>query len=140
MAANPTKKHKHGNRSIEVCHWNLRAKKWEYKVTEIQALVDEMKPDFCFISEANLAANTPEYLTNIMGYDLICPKSHKSEKFSRFVLLAKEGAQYTVDLKRISNEIASIWINVGGKRTQSFPCGQSIQGADSTKLPSSEQS
>ena len=45
-----------GKNSIQVLHWNLGARLWQNKVTEIQALVDELSPEHCFITEANLQA------------------------------------------------------------------------------------
>ena len=93
-----------GNRAIDVCHWNLGAKKWQNKLHEIQALVDELCPDYCYISEANLSAGLPDHLTNILGYDIITPQSHNTELFSRIVLLAKEGANFTVETNRMSSQ------------------------------------
>ena len=70
--------------------------------------MDEIKPDYCFISKANMAAGLPDYQTCIQVYEIITPKSHISEGFSRLVLLAREGSQFTVDKHRMHSEIASI--------------------------------
>ena len=112
-----------GKKSVEIVHWNLGSRKWQNKVAEVQALVDEMKPDYCFISEANLAANLPDYQTNILGYEMITPKSHKIYDFSRLVLLSKEGSKFKVEQNRMSPEIASIWISIGGKGKNSTLIG-----------------
>ena len=104
-----------GQKSFEVMHWNLGAKKWQNKIEEIQALVDEFKPDFCFFSEANLAANLPDYEINIQGYEINTPKSHINLNFSRLVLLSKEGAKFKIEWNRMNTEVASIWISIGGR-------------------------
>ena len=69
-------KNGNGKKSIEVLHCNLGARKWQNKLDEIQSLVDELKPDYLFVSEANLAAFLPVYQMNIEGYNLTTPKSH----------------------------------------------------------------
>ena len=119
------KKIKNGNgkKSVVVIHWNLGAKKWQNKTTEIQALVDEMKPDYCYITEANLAAGLPDYETCIQGYDLNTPLSHDKYKFSRIVLLSREGLKFKVETTRMTADIASIWISVGGKGSKSVLIG-----------------
>ena len=115
--------HANGKRAVDIIHWNLGAKKWENKTTEILALIDKFNPDFCFFSEANLSSGLEDYLTVIPGYDLITSKSHSTVGYSRLVLLAKEGAQFTVDQNRMSEEVTSIWIKVGGRGPNSTLIG-----------------
>ena len=51
----------HGNRTqcFRVIHWNLGSKHWTKKLVEIEGLLNEKKPELCFITEANLWVNTP---------------------------------------------------------------------------------
>ena len=110
--------------SLSILHWNLGARLWHNKVTEIQALVDEHSPDHCFISEANLQAGLPDYETNIEGYLITTPVSHEVHNMSRIVLLSKLEAQFTVERRRMNSEIASIWIKIGGKGARTtLVCG-----------------
>ena len=74
-----------GNGKKSVIHWNLGANKWHNKVAKIQAIVDKLNPDFCFVTKAILAANLPIYQTNILVYEMTTPKSHEMYKFSRIV-------------------------------------------------------
>ena len=86
---------------------------------EIQALVDEFNPDFCFLSEANIETNLSEYEMNIQGYNINTPKSHLSFNLSRFVLLSREGINFKVEWKRMNDHVASICISIGGKGRKS---------------------
>ena len=104
-------------------HWNLGARKWQNKLAETQALVNEYKPDFCFLSEANIATNLPVHQTIIHGYTLHTPKSHTNYNLSRLVLLAKEGIKFKIEWNRMCPEVASIWISVGGKGRKSTLIG-----------------
>ena len=59
----------------------------------------------------------------IPGYELIHTKSLESVGLSRLILLIKDGTQYTVDWQRMSTEISSIWIKVGGRGTNTTMIG-----------------
>ena len=112
-----------GQKCVEIMHWNLGARKWQNKLDEIQALVDEFKPDFCFLSEANLSTNLSPQQTNIQGYEINTPKSHLNFNLSRLVLLSKEGLKFKVEWNRMNAEVASIWISSGGKGRKSTLIG-----------------
>ena len=112
-----------GKNSISISHWNLGSRKWVNKTPEIMALMDEMNPDFCFLSEANLQTGQQDYMYHIPGYKIITPISNDTMGFSRLVLLAKCGAKFTVDRKKMSEEVSSIWIRVGGRGKNSTLIG-----------------
>ena len=86
-----------GGKCINVMHWNLGPRYWEKKRDEIQLLVDQHSPDYLYISEANLFQDTPEHQTLIEGYKLVTAKTMSKLKFSRIVLLVKEGMNFTVE-------------------------------------------
>ena len=109
--------------SIRVMHWNLGSRHWDKKLEDIQHLVDQQKPDYVFISEANFFHDTPENKTNIDGYDMIVAKTLEKLKFSRIILLAKHEMQYTVESSRMEDTISSIWIKTGGKGRKSLLIG-----------------
>ena len=79
-----------GKKCISVMYWNLGPSFWDKKREEVQLLADSHNPDYLFISEANLFADTPEDLTDIEGYELIMSKTMSKWKFSRIVLLVKD--------------------------------------------------
>ena len=104
------KKAYNGNigKCVNIMHWNLGSRFWEKKREDIQHLVDQHKPDYLFISEANLFHDTPEHQREIEGYSMTLAKTMTSLKFSRIVLLCKEGAHFTVEHERMSCEMSSI--------------------------------
>ena len=110
--------------SISILHWNLGNKNWENKILEVQAMVDELTPDVCFISEANLFNDKPDHLCMIEGYNLTKAKTTISLGYSRLVLLTKIGLVYTLEDKRMEEGISSIWLKVGGRgRKAVLICG-----------------
>ena len=68
-----------------VVHWNIGGRKWENKMSKILALLENFNPDFCFISEANISAN-------LCDHEALIP-----------------------DWQRMTPEVVSIWIKVGGR-------------------------
>ena len=112
-----------GKKCISVMHWNLGPSFWDQKREEVQLLADSHNPDYLFISEANLFADTPEDLTDIEGYELIMSKTMSKWKFSRIVLLVKEGMNFSVEYQRMEEDFSSIWIKVGGRGRTSLLIG-----------------
>ena len=106
-----------------IMHWNLGSRFWDKKRDDIQLLVDQYKPDYLFISEANLFHDTPEHLIEVEGYNLVQAKTMSLYKFSRIVLLCREGTQYSVELNRMEEQVSSIWITLGGKGRKSLLVG-----------------
>ena len=106
-----------GNRrsNISVMHWNLGPRNWNNKREDIQLLVDQQKPDFLYVSEANLYNHIPEHERDIEGYSLICAKTTSRLGYSRIVLLCKDGIQYKVQNDLMQDDISSIWVHVGGR-------------------------
>ena len=64
-----------GNRvnNMKIVHWNLGSRRWENKTDDIEALINEMEVDMCFISEANLWSEVPDHERHIPGFHLIYP-------------------------------------------------------------------
>ena len=108
-------KAKNGNisKNMSLLHWNLGNRKWENKVEDVQALVDDFNPDICFISEVNLFNEKPDYMCSIEGYKLTKAKTTVGLGYSRIVMLMKNGLHYTLEEARMEEEISTIWIRVG---------------------------
>ena len=85
---------------------------WSRKTDEIQGLVDELKPQICFISEANLFGGLAPHLSQIEGYDLITTKSMESKKYSRLVLLIESGVKVELQEQWMDDTVASIWLKL----------------------------
>ncbi len=58
-----------------------------------------------------------------MVITLILAKTMTSLKYSRIVLLCKTGLQYKIELDRMSEDISSIWLKVGGRGRKSLLIG-----------------
>ena len=77
-------------------------------------MVDDLKPDILFISEANLFEYTPEYETNIVGYNLIKPKTSKNPNLlhSRIVALVRDEINFKVMTNIMEDDTAAIWLKI----------------------------
>ena len=108
------------NNTVSIYHWNLGSRSWSRKLEDIQAAVDDLNPDYMFISESNLWEQEADYCTQIMGYDIIKPKTCNTanNKISRIILLAKKGLQYQTIPQLMDEEITSIWFKTGNGRSK----------------------
>ena len=117
---------RNGNRStaanLKVIHWNAGSRLWENKVTEIEALMLQMKPDLCFISEANLWDTTDDMDKNIPNYKLLLPNTMSNLKHARIILLVKSEL-IVHQLKYTNDEAAVIWVKIGDTRKNSLIVG-----------------
>ena len=116
-------------KGVQIMHWNLGSRFWDKKRMDIQHLADQYSPDYLYISEANLFHDTPDHLREIEGYKMALARTMESLKFSRIVLLCKEGAQYTVETNLMSKEMSSIWVKLSGKGRKTLLLGGGIQGS-----------
>ena len=112
-----------GKNCVSLMHWNLGSKLWENKHDKIQLLVDQLSPDFLYISEANLMKNTPNHLIDIEGYEMTVADTMEHLQYSRIVLLSKVGQIFTVEHDRMNNDISSIWIKIGSRGKRSLRIG-----------------
>ena len=60
---------------IKIIHWNVGARLWCNKITDIEALLLQEKPQLCFISEANLWDQVDMEDRQIPGYSIILPNT-----------------------------------------------------------------
>ena len=79
----------------------------------MEMLLLEKAPDLAFITEANLLEMVPEYSRHINGYSLILPKTMAHLKYSRIVLLVRNGVEVEVLNNCMEPDISAIWIKVG---------------------------
>ena len=105
-----------GNREIrniiKITHWNMGSKKWEKKLTEVDALILEKSPDLLFLSEANLYKSLPENLRQVEGYSLHLPLTMNKHHYSRIVLLVKNGVTVKIHPELMHEDLAVIWCSV----------------------------
>ena len=104
-----------GRNSVIIAHWNLGPRFWKNKVEEIQWMVDELKPDIAYISEANLWETDNDHEIQIEGYRIEHPLTRKKYGISRLVALIRENLQYKIAEEIMDDDITSIWIILGGR-------------------------
>ena len=112
---NKRQKIKNGNRidQFKIVHWNLGSRKWNKKLDEIELLCTEQRPDLCFISEANLWEGLDSHEYEIPGHQIILPNTMATNKHARIVLLVRDGIEVLKLNQYMSNDIATIWVQVG---------------------------
>ena len=118
--ANKLQRIKNGNRNtgIKIIHWNLGAKRWENKRDEIELLLAEMKPELCYITEANLHKGLEDHETNIPDHYLVYPNTMNKLGYARIMLIVKNGVTVQKLDKLMSNNVSTIWVKLGtGKKT-----------------------
>ena len=77
-----------GNKgTIKIVHWNLGARKWKNKLEDFELLLEEHRPDLCFVSEANLWEDHAPQERELVGHRLILPNTMRKLKHSRIVLI-----------------------------------------------------
>ena len=103
---------------VKLAHWNMGNKLWQNKRTDIEAVLLEKSPDLLYISEANLFDTVPEWERFITGYTLHLPLTMGKHKYSRLVLLVKEGVDVEVQNNMMHEDLAMIWVSVksGGRK------------------------
>ena len=116
-----------GNRSmnlqLKVLHWNLGARKWHNKLDDIQILLNDCKPDLCYISEANLWDGLEPHQMELENYKLVLPLTMNSQKHARLVLLVKETLTVTRLDQFMDDKSATIWVRVGNEGRNSIRVG-----------------
>ena len=114
-----------GNRlnQLKIVHWNLGARQWRNKQTDIEVLLTDYKPDICFITEANLWDDHEEHEKVIQGHYMILPNTMKKMKHARIVCLVREGLIVTKLNEFMDDMTATIWISVGSNKKKALRIG-----------------
>ena len=99
---------------MKIVHWNLGARLWKNKQDDIELLLENYKPDLCFITEANLWDDHSPEERAIVGHKLILANTMKKLKHSRIVLLVRDEVNVTVLNQFMDETAATIWVQVGG--------------------------
>ena len=109
--------------TLKIIHWNLGSKKWNRKLTEIGNLLDEQKPDLCYVSEANLWEGLESYEREIPGHYLVLPNTMEFTKHARLVLIVKEGVEVVKLNQYMDRDISTIWVKIGKSGRKSLRIG-----------------
>ena len=108
---------------IKIIHWNAGGRKWENKLVEVEALLQEKNPEICFISEANLWADLPTEDRNIEGYNLLLPNTMSSLLHARIVLLVRTDVKVHILREHMDQDTAAIWLKIGDTKRNSLIIG-----------------
>ena len=102
---------------------------WIRKIEEIENTINDFSPDIFLISEANIFDKDLEHETRIEGYNIVHTKSIVTMKYSRLVMLVKDGLNIKIVEDLMDTEVASIWIKVNKQGARSLFLGGHIQRA-----------
>ena len=125
---NSTVKQYNGNiktNNLKIMQCNLGNKNWSNKITEIQTIINELNPDICFVTEANLHNSTPNEDRIIPGYKLEYPltRENPSLEYSRIIAIIKENITVQVLKEHMSTDISSIWLKIVKKGPKKLVIG-----------------
>ena len=105
-------------KNIKVIHWNLGARLWQNKLVDIEALINEFKPDLLFVTEANLWNNLPEQDRQVPGHTLYLPLTMNSLGYARIVLVARTEIDLNILNQHMDDQGATIWVQIGKGRNK----------------------
>ena len=101
---------------LKIIQWNGGSRLWENKVTELESLVMELKPDICIITEANLWSGVEDCDSEIPGYYKILPNTITSLLYARIVCLVRDDLNVHMMKEHMSPDTATVWLRVGSGR------------------------
>ena len=90
---------------------------------DVQLLLDELKPDLCFLSEANLWEGLEPHQLELQGHRLVFPNTMTSQHHARIVLAVKETLTVTKLDQYMDDHTATIWVRVGDEGKNSLRIG-----------------
>ena len=102
---------------MKAIHWNAGSCLWQNKLTVIEALLLQKRPDVCFISEANLWDQVTEHDRDIPGYFMFLPNTFKLLKHAGIVCLVRENLNAHVMRKHMDSYTATIWLKLGSGKS-----------------------
>ena len=108
---------------LKIIHWNGGSKLWEKKLIELEALLQETKPDICIISETNLWNTLPEVERGLPEYRLLLPRTMTELGHARLVALVKVNLPIKLMDEYMDKDTACVWMKVGKTRRNSLIIG-----------------
>ena len=122
---NKLQKIRNGNRveQLKIIHWNLGSKLWCNKLEDIELLLNEFKPDLCYISEANLWNGLDHHEREILGHEIIYPNTMERLGHARIILLVREGISVVKLNQYMESDTATIWVRVGSSKKKNIIVG-----------------
>ena len=116
---------KNGNRerNYKILHWNAGSRLWKNKLLDLELLLNDRRPDLCFVTEANLWDDFLDHETQIPGHKLVFPLTMTSMKHSRIVLIIKEDLEYELMTDYMDDLTPTIWVKIGSKKKSTFMVG-----------------
>ena len=139
-------KNGNGKKSIKILQWNLGPRAWENKTEDIQQLVDEHNPCVAFITEANFWEGISSSQSNILGYQIIKPKTISLLGYSRIIALVKDGTKLRIMDELMDREdLSNIWLKTVSRGNKGIIIGgiyreHSLLGIDNSSIPSEQLS
>ena len=111
------------SKNITVIHWNIGAKGWEKKKLEMETVIMQFSPDIFAISEAYMRTDLSEQQKQVTGYKMILPRTVELHNHARLVVLIKEEMEVEILHDLMDNQVAAVWIKVGGGGRKAMKIG-----------------
>ena len=112
-----------GNQSYKIVHWNGGARLWQNKILDLQLLLNNKRPDLCFVTETNLWKDCPDHERHLAGHRLIYPKTIETMDHARIMLVIRDDLEIEVLDKYMDGETATIWVRLGSTKRNSITVG-----------------
>ena len=104
----------HNNRkNFRLLHWNKGSSNLDNKIDDLYMTLDDFKPDFMSIAEANMSFKNP---VCIKGYNMETNRLHIMSTFTRSILLINNKISYTCRHDLEDPLISSIWLEVSDNK------------------------
>ena len=135
------------NKGLRLATWNLGPAYLENKMIELESVIESMRPHLLVVSEANLKNTHDRTKVQIPGYELFTAKTIDNEdlNISRLVMYKQEGITAKLRGDLMTNEIDSIWLQLGFKGHKKILVGglyrvwQNLYQADNSSLSVNSQ-
>ena len=110
---------------LTVVHWNQGPSFWNKKISELELLINDFRPDILTISEANIMIEMPEHELLVTGYRMIKPNTLNNLKYCRLAVLIREDLGIDVEtIPEIMDEVSStVWLKIRRKGKRNLILG-----------------
>ena len=136
-------------KGLKLAAWNAGSAHLENKITELEAVIDSVRPHIFVISESNLKQSTDRSNVQIPNYELFVSKTIDNsdlKNISRIVIYKHESVIGKLREDLMNSSLDSIWLEVGFKHHKKLLVGghyrvwQNMgQGGDNASLSPAAQ-
>ena len=96
---------------------------WVNKKLELENILEEIRPDLCFISESNLWNDTTVHERQLEGHNLIMPLTMTTMDHAWIILIVKDDLEVEVVDQYMDKEVATILVKLRDTKRNSIVIG-----------------